>query len=1787
MGGGKRWIPVLFPMKSQLRFFAGNRPVFSSFVQSIRILFAVVAVTLGGRSMAQTPAISFSMGFSSETVGVGSCAELTFQIQNADQVPVDQLAFALNLPDGIALAHPAGMSNDCGGVFGISNEGRTVFLTGGMVEGGTTCQASVGLILQEAGPFELTTSNLTFTGGNVGGASASLGVPIDGPSLGFSKRFLPGPISLGGQARLVYTIQNQSDADAVGIAFDDDLSPGLVVAPDPGIENGCENSSLTAIAGSQQIVLSGGTLAAGETCTISLDVVGLTAGSNFSKSGEISSSFPGEEAVTSGRACAVLEVIAPEDLANISFSKSFLQDSMTPGGTGLLEFTITNNSATEAFSGIEFQDDLGAMLPGAVAVDLPLAGGYFLQADFEGTGGFLLGPTWDYLDRLQNENGRSDNYPVDDEGVDWNEADFDTATSSVGPWSSGNAPLQGGEVDAFPPGTPSVLGGIDAAPNGQNLVTTYLFRQEFDLDRAQSEITDWLVDYVFDDGAIIYVNGVEIFRSPSMPLGPVSPLTLSGLGEETGRTSSPVDLSGLLVEGTNTIAVELHQTSLESSDAGFFLDLFPASTSPTAGFSYADDTFDGTNDAGFSDGSLDQAGGFAGGGLTVITGGKGFFSFLNPPSSGGWSRTFTVDEAGVIPVSFRYRMVFDSTYEDDELSRALFELDGVRYGNGPNNSLAEFVGGTGADQDTGWQTFSADIFLTEGEHTILLGVFNSKSSQATELTQVWFDDIEIGTAPTPAEICGEGSQIVGSDVLEFTGGQLAPGQSCSFRVGIQVPVTAVSGEYLNVTSLISTTVGQETLVGLPAADDLLVETIPPQFTASFEPEGVAVGGVSRLTFTIDNRESFLEGADLSFTNTLPEGLVIAEVPGISTTCGGVVTAVPGGTTIDFAEGAVPSGDICTVAVNVVGESLGDFVNTSGVLTSSLGQSGAATAELVVNPPPGFFMEFVPASIDAGQLSTLIFTIDNSASNVPADNVTFVHELPEGLVVASPSNPVSTCEGGILSAVPLSDLITFTGGSVPAGVICTVRVNVTGREGGSFLNVSGELSSSLGESGFASDTLDVRAVVSVGLTASRSRDSVVAGSGPDNLILALTVRNDGPSSATGIEIPLEVFAPEGVGWRVNETVGTYNIDSWSIPILAAGQSETLTYTITVERNAPTGLGGIRLSGRLDAVDQPDLDASDDAASASADIVSVVDIALQMAESAEPVIAASGPSNLVYTVTATNSGPSDAAGVSVREILNLPPGVIIESVVPSVGDFEPSVDPNGGLWTFNLPVGELETLDINLTVTGEAPDESVISSSAALEELSGLDSNPANNSAVEETSVLAGVDLVVTTEVSDEVVVAGSGMENLTYTVSVTNNGPLVATGVELTSNLLFGDGVEVHSVTPGAGVFDDPVWSIETLPVGATETLTFVVTVRSSAAEAAPGFEGTTAVTAVDQTQIALGDEGDSSSSDITREIDLVLSADESRDPVLAGFDLPGNLLHSFTLSNSGPSDASGVEIDLSGLVPEGAVVESLTPAPGTSIDDQTWSVGSLASGQSVALVYTFGVPAEVIGGLDLIASNAVVANANELLLNPEDDSSGIATSVVSPSSAGIEAGAIALDLQTGLFKQTLKVTNGNPVDLPAFRILVSGLPDGVSVHNAQGAADGQSFLLYNQVLAAGESVDLVVEFFQADASGGFEAQFEIQLVDAVEVDTAVAGVEVDRCEVLDNGDVLIEFAAEMGALYTVQYSEDGEAWINVVPDVLAGGTRVQWIDNGPPKTASHPAGEKRRFYRLFNKETAE
>ena len=192
--------------------------------------------------------------------------------------------------------------------------------------------------------------------------------------------------------------------------------------------------------------------------------------------------------------------------------------------------------------------------------------------------------------------------------------------------------------------------------------------------------------------------------------------------------------------------------------------------------------------------------------------------------------------------------------------------------------------------------------------------------------------------------------------------------------------------------------------------------------------------------------------------------------------------------------------------------------------------------------------------------------------------------------------------------------------------------------------------------------------------------------------------------------------------------------------------------------------------------------------------------------------------------------------------------------------------------------------------------------------------------------------------------------------------------------------------------------------------------------------------------------------------------------------------------------------------------------------------------------------------------------------------------MVSPGSVAIQEGDITLDLQTALFKQTITVTNNNPLEIPAFRLLIDGLPGDVTVHNSQGVPEGTAFLLYNQPLAAGESIDLVVEYFQVTASGGFQPEFQVELVDPVEVLFSTPGIELNRVGSLPNGDKLLEFISEVGAVYTIQYSRDGKTWVNVVPDVTAGANVTQWVGNGPPKTSSHPNTAGTRFYRVIRKD---
>ncbi len=169
------------------------------------------------------------------------------------------------------------------------------------------------------------------------------------------------------------------------------------------------------------------------------------------------------------------------------------------------------------------------------------------------------------------------------QGTAWRELGFnDTA------WKSGPAEL------GFDEGDEATL--VNGGPATARFPTIY-FRHRIRV--ADPLIFDsLLIRLRRDDGAVVYLNGVEVFRS-NMPEGTVSYTTLSDGTTDSETAFYPEEIGPEeLLAGDNVVAVEVHQAALDSSDLSFELELIGNSVPdvPVAGFLRGDANGDGTID---------------------------------------------------------------------------------------------------------------------------------------------------------------------------------------------------------------------------------------------------------------------------------------------------------------------------------------------------------------------------------------------------------------------------------------------------------------------------------------------------------------------------------------------------------------------------------------------------------------------------------------------------------------------------------------------------------------------------------------------------------------------------------------------------------------------------------------------------------------------------------------------------------------------------------------------------------------------------------------------------------------------------------------------------------------------------------------------------------------------------------------------------------------------------------------------------------------------------------------
>lgn len=351
----------------------------------------------------------------------------------------------------------------------------------------------------------------------------------------------------------------------------------------------------------------------------------------------------------------------------------------------------------------------------------------------------------------------------------------------------------------------------------------------------------------------------------------------------------------------------------------------------------------------------------------------------------------------------------------------------------------------------------------------------------------------------------------------------------------------------------------------------------------------------------------------------------------------------------------------------------------------------------------------------------------------------------------------------------------------------------------------------------------------------------------------------------------------------------------------------------------------------------------------------DLVAALTDSPDPV---TEQQDVTYAITIDNDGPDAASGVTLT--LQLDAGVSLVTASPSQGS---ACTSSGTPLQVSCALGDIASgADANITVEVTAPEVSAATTISATASVSGneADPNSADNSATTTTTVVpagpAQADLAVTKNASPDPI-ASRGPE-LTYVVTVQNNGPDVATGVTLTDTLPIDD-VTFVSATPSnggscsvPGTDGEIVCNLGELAVESNASVDFVVI--PNAVITAATISNTASVTGNEEDPVASNNTAVATTTVGPPEVDLsVLIAASTDEPSI-------NEAVTFTVSvtSSGPSDSEGVVLTLT--VPEAITLQSINIDAGSCDVDGTeisCPVGDLAANAAVTATLDVTAPA--------------------------------------------------------------------------------------------------------------------------------------------------------------------------------------------------------------------------------------
>ncbi|MGH8174198.1 MAG: beta strand repeat-containing protein, partial [Rhodanobacteraceae bacterium] len=850
---------------------------------------------------------------------------------------------------------------------------------------------------------------------------------------------------------------------------------------------------------------------------------------------------------------------------------------------------------------------------------------------------------------------------------------------------------------------------------------------------------------------------------------------------------------------------------------------------------------------------------------------------------------------------------------------------------------------------------------------------------AAAITGVAFtDDYPTGIANSAGTIvasnsCGGTVTATASGNSFQLAGATIPVAGCS--VVVNVVATAI-GSSVNSTGPITSTNAQPGAGGTGTLN--VTPLAAPTTTKSFTPSTVLLGGTAQMTITLTNPNATAI-AQAGFSDAYPVGLINAAAGVVvSNTCGGTLTALPSDNSLDLSGGTIPASGSCSIIVNVVATAAGTLINSTGPISSSNAQSGAGgSGTLTVTPVANIaVVKTGPASAGFGSAIAYSIVVSNAGPSA-ADGTSFADAVPAGVtgIVASCGSPSA---GAVCGAVNLAgNNVTSTITTLPSGGSVTFTISGVAPNSGASISNTATVATPAG----TTDPANGNNTSTVTTTLLPPILSVSKTATPNPFIVgqpasySITVLNTGAGSTTANitiadTLPTGITLASAVGTNWSCT-GTTALACTFTGRLASGASTTLTLNVNVAANATIANNSATANGGGDATCPT---AAHCIGTVVVGVSPSADIALaKTVDNATPNVG----ENVVFTVTVTNNGPSNASGVAVTDAL--PSGLVFVSAATSQGSYVSAT----GLWSVGtLANGASATLDITATVLMPGALTNIATRTGGNQ----FDPDPSNNSASASLNAQPTADLQVGKTVNNAVPNLGT---NIVYTITLTNAGPNDATGVALSDPLPAGLAFVSAVASQGAYNPTTGAWTVGNVANAASATLQITATVtlpgditNTASVSASNEFDPNTA-----------NNSGGVTINGQSADIQVVKTVDDAN-PIVGD-----TIAFTITVTNNGPSNATGIAVT-DALPAELAFVSANASQGSYSAGTGVWTLGTLApAGAGATATLTIVATVVADGGF---TNTADVSAADQPDPNPANNTSSVAVTPVASADVSVQ-----------------------------------------------------------------------------------------------------------------------------------------------------------------------------------------